>query len=43
MGIIGTILFLTVLGFIIFSLFKSKNSNDNNIIKNAIMNILTLI
>lgn len=39
---IRTILFLVVSGFIVFSLFKSKNPN-NNIIKNVIMNILTFI
>ena len=40
---IRTILFLVVSGFIVFSLFKSKNSNNNNTIKNVIMNILTFI
>jgi hypothetical protein len=39
---IRTILFLVVSGFIVFSLFKSKNPN-NNTIKNVIMNILTFI
>lgn len=40
---IRTILFLVVSGFIVFSLFKSKNPNNNNTIKNVIMNILTFI
>ena len=41
---IRTILFMVVLGFIVFSLFKSKNpNNNNNTIKNVIMNILTFI
>lgn len=40
---IRTILFIVVSGFIVFSLFKSKNPNNNNIIKNVIMNILTFI
>lgn len=39
---IHTILFMVVSGFIVFSLFKSKNPN-NNTIKNVIMNILTFI
>lgn len=39
---IRTILFIVVSGFIVFSLFKSKNPN-NNTIKNVIMNILTFI
>lgn len=45
MLIIRTILFLVVLGFIVFLLFKSKNpnNNNNNTIKNVIMNILTFI
>lgn len=43
MLIIRTILFMVVLGFIVFSLFKSKNPNNNNTIKNVIMNILTFI
>ena len=48
MLIIRTILFMVVLGFIVFSLFKSKNpnnnnNNNNNTIKNVIMNILTFI
>ena len=37
------IIFFLALGGVIFSLFKSKNQNDNNIIKNGIMNILTFI
>ena len=40
---IHTILFMVVSGFIVFSLFKSKNPNNNNTIKNVIMNILTFI
>lgn len=40
---IRTILFIVVSGFIVFSLFKSKNPNNNNTIKNVIMNILTFI
>ena len=39
------ILFLVVLGIIVFLLFKSKNENqdNNNTIKNVIMYILTFI
>ena len=40
---IRTILFMVVSGFIVFSLFKSKNPNNNTTIKNVIMNILTFI
>lgn len=40
---IRTILFIVVSGFIVFSLFKSKNPNNNTTIKNVIMNILTFI
>lgn len=46
MLIICTILFLVVLGIIVFSLFKSKeqnNNSNNNTIKNVIINILTFI
>ena len=43
MLIIRAILFLGVLGIIVFSFFKSKNPNDNNIIKNVIINIPTFI
>ena len=37
------ILFLVFLGIIIFLLFKSKTQDNNNTIKNIIMNILTFI
>ena len=46
MLIIRTILFLVVLGIIVFSLFKPKeqnNNSNNNTIKNVIINILTFI
>lgn len=37
------IIYIIILGYVVFLLFKSKNTNDNNIIKNGIMNILTFI
>ena len=37
------IIFFLALGVVTISLFKSKNQNDNSIIKNYIMNILTFI
>lgn len=43
MLIIRTILFLLILGIVVFSLIKFKNPNDNNIIKKIVINILTFI
>ena len=37
------IIYIIILGYVVFLLFKSKKTNDNNIIKNGIMNILTFI
>ncbi len=37
------IVYIIILGYVVFLLFKSKKTNDNNIIKNGIMNILTFI
>ena len=37
------IIYIIILGYVVFLLFKSKKTNDNNIVKNGIMNILTFI
>ena len=35
------IIYIIILGYLVFLFFKSKKTNDNNIIKKCIMNILT--